>query len=551
MIKIGKDNKNYYPTPNEIVNKMICNIDWNTISTILEPSAGSGNIVDNILYTTSYRSKKLDIDCIEIDEQLQIILKGKGHRIIHNNFLTFNTMKKYDLIIMNPPFENGAKHLIKALEMQKNGGSVICLLNAETLKNKFSNERKDLSNMLEDMNANIEYIENAFLTAERKTSVEIALIKVCIPVEKNVVDVDIFEKFKKPTVLIGEEETEQEHMLTKYTEENDYIDLIVEQFETETRMGMHLIEEYNKMKPYFLKNVYKDKKQKYSEYEYSLSLIICDKDNEDYRYSQYDCSSNLFLEVMRKKYWNALFHSEKFVNKLTDNLRESLNSKLDTYVKYDFNIFNIYTLMQEINLQTVKGIEDTIMNLFYEFSGKHAYNTELNNKNIHYYNGWCTNKSWKINNKVIVPYLRSNWEGKDRINDIHKTLSYLDGNISEVDVWAEIKKQWVKKNGCDYPNSTDYYIPDVKLPYFSVHFYKKGTAHILFTNEELLDKFNLFACKNKNEIPHFYGRKSYKDMNEKEKELVKEFSGSEEKYNDIYNNQDKYLMDFKKQLLLN
>ena len=25
-------------------------------------------------------------------------------------------------------------------------------------------------------------------------------------------------------------------------------------------------------------------------------------------------------------------------------------------------------------------------------------------KNIHYYNGWKTNKAYKINNKIILPY---------------------------------------------------------------------------------------------------------------------------------------------------
>jgi len=37
-------------------------------------------------------------------------------------------MKEYSLIILNPPFSNGCKHLLKALEMQqRNGGAVVCL----------------------------------------------------------------------------------------------------------------------------------------------------------------------------------------------------------------------------------------------------------------------------------------------------------------------------------------------------------------------------------------------------------------------------------------
>ena len=56
--------------------------------------------------------------------------------------MTFYTYKHYDLIIMNPPFDNGDKHLLKAIDLQKNGGAIICLLNAETLKNPYSKYKK-------------------------------------------------------------------------------------------------------------------------------------------------------------------------------------------------------------------------------------------------------------------------------------------------------------------------------------------------------------------------------------------------------------------------
>ena len=65
--------------------------------------------------------------------------------------------------------------------MQKNGGTIVSLLNAETIKNPYSNERKQLTNLLDKYNAEIEYIENAFSSADNTTNVEIALIKVYIP----------------------------------------------------------------------------------------------------------------------------------------------------------------------------------------------------------------------------------------------------------------------------------------------------------------------------------------------------------------------------------
>lgn len=147
MKNMFTNNKDFYPTPEAIINKMLCDIDFKMIHSILEPSAGSGNIIEAIkkkekFYSTPYNKFSYDIDCIEEDQNLQHILKGKGYRVVYNDFLTYDTMKEYDLIIMNPPFSNGCKHLLKALEMQqRNGGAIVCLLNAETLKNPCTNDR--------------------------------------------------------------------------------------------------------------------------------------------------------------------------------------------------------------------------------------------------------------------------------------------------------------------------------------------------------------------------------------------------------------------------
>ena len=70
----------FYPTPHNIIDKMICNLDFKMIKTILEPSAGKGNIVEVIrdkekIYNTSYSRFEIYIDCIEINRDLKSILK--------------------------------------------------------------------------------------------------------------------------------------------------------------------------------------------------------------------------------------------------------------------------------------------------------------------------------------------------------------------------------------------------------------------------------------------------------------------------------------------
>ena len=55
------DNKDFYPTPENLINKMLCDIDFKMIHSILEPSAGKGNIVEAIkkkekFYNTTYNT---------------------------------------------------------------------------------------------------------------------------------------------------------------------------------------------------------------------------------------------------------------------------------------------------------------------------------------------------------------------------------------------------------------------------------------------------------------------------------------------------------------
>lgn len=121
---------------------MVEGLNFKMIRTVLEPSAGKGNIVESlqkeakkVLGSWTREENFLDVDCIEKDQNLRHILKGNGMRVVHDDFLTYDTMKMYDLIIMNPPFSDGCRHLLKAMEMQEiTGGAIVCLLNAETLK---------------------------------------------------------------------------------------------------------------------------------------------------------------------------------------------------------------------------------------------------------------------------------------------------------------------------------------------------------------------------------------------------------------------------------
>ena len=304
-------NRNFYPTPEKLIDRMLSDIDFTMVHTILEPSAGKGNIVDELMKIQErknkwYKTYNFNIDCIELDENLRHILKGKNYRVVYNDFLTYNTMKEYDLIVMNPPFENGAKHLLKALEMQsRNGGLIVCLLNAETIKNQCTNERITLNRILQDNNAKIEFVQNAFIDSERKTDVEIALIKVQLPQQEK--HSFIFDNLHK-----AENIKECEYTENAQVAENDFFKVIVDQYNMELNAGSALIKEYNAMQPYILSEFTKDNKT--GEVKQSGNCIL------SMTIGKNTATINEYVRSVRGKYWSALFHNPNFVGNLTEQI---------------------------------------------------------------------------------------------------------------------------------------------------------------------------------------------------------------------------------------
>lgn len=533
----------FYPTPPNLVKKMLANIDWMYIQTILEPSAGKGDILREIAKEINRYSggKSIDVDCIEIDPNLRQILKynfskerqkqfdrwqdeeyktffEEGIHIVHDNFLTYSPFKQYDLIIMNPPFSNGDKHLLKALKMQEKGGNIICLLNAETLRNPYTETRKELLRQLNKYNAQIEYIENAFTTAERKTGVEIALIKVAIETVEE--ESDIYKHFKE-----AEKMDDFQPNVTDI-EVTDYIKAAISRFNVEVKAGIELIRQYRAMIPYLYDS--------FDEKCTSPILKLTDTYDRCYR----TVSVNDYLKAVRLKYWRALLSNPQFTGKLTSKLQSEYRQKVDKLADYDFTEFNIYTLSTEMNAQIKTAIEAEIIAMFDRLTAEHSWYPECQ-KNRHYYDGWKSNKAHKIGKKVIIPChgIFSDWNGKPRVyearavlEDIERILNFLDGGMTiDVDFWHSLENcfnQGITKN--------------ISLKFFKATFYKKGTIHLEFTCPELIDRFNIYAAQNKQWLPPNYGKAKYTDMTAEEKTVIDSFQGEQE-YNKVLAKASYYL----------
>lgn len=585
----------FYPTPKSVAYQLLDMIDTKNIREVLEPSAGKGDLLKAFgcyknekyqEYLSGISVNKKDfhvascnVDAIEFDPNLRGILNYEfcGQRvqefsnkmyeisqnrrylwkeddyegltdeqiaelkqlkeevkerstyvhvkIVHNDFMTFASKKHYDLILMNPPFANGDEHLMKAIQMQQeNGGKILCILNAETLLNLYSNKRKFLMNTLNNLGAKIQFVDNGFSDAERQTDVRVALIYIDIPEPEH--HSEIYEKFQKAKEY--KEATEENS--SKLTTTNFLEDLIA-QYNEEMELGLALIDEFNALLPYLNRNVVGDT----GGYT-NLALKV---GNEAVGYT--DSPKNKFINLTRHKYWTSLLNNEKFTGMLTKNLKDEYSSMISKFAEYDFTMFNIQTLMNDMNAGLQDGIEKTILDLFEKFSFKHTY-IDGADKNIHYYNGWKTNKAHIVNKKVILPCngAFSDWKWDKQplnvyncvelLSDIQKALNYLDGGkTEEVNLNAVITKA---RDECNYRK--------IDTKYFYVSFFKKGSMWLEFKDMDLLKRFNIYASRHLGYLPPTYGNKHYNDMTEEEKQVIDSFQGKED-YEKIMCNPSYYL----------
>lgn len=535
------DNSDFYPTPLSLAGKMLALIDWKRVKYILEPSAGKGDLVNAVCrmvesrryydkFSMCYELKEHPSDCfdvIESDYNLRLMLRGKGLRLIDDDFLRFSTEKRYDLVLMNPPFSEGARHLIKAIQLQKNGGQICCLLNADTIRNPYSNERKLLRSLLSEYNAKIQFVKDSFRHAERKSGVEVAIIYLNIKQQRR--PSTFFENAEKAAKI----DAEAHRGNMEYLIVSDEVEAMIQQYNAEVKAGVDFLLAYRDLVPYIMEGTDK----------HSSALIAISIDGHETK----DITSetiNQYAEKVRYKYWKLFLNRPALRNKMTSQMANDYADKVREMSAYEFNRHNIAQVLYDIQSQLVTGVEESIMKLF-ETLTQHSMDNEAN---IHYYNGWRTNKAWKVGQKAIIPgygcFGSYSWDaGKLNesgvfalLDDLEKSLHYLEKGdpITHWDLAGEIRQ-------ANAAGRTS-----LDLTYFSVKLYKKGTCHIKFRSDPavqaIIERLNIFAGRNKGWLPPSYGKKRYQDMDTDERAVVDEFQG-EEAYSRVMADPSHYIVE--------
>ncbi len=119
-----------FPTPAELAARMVREAEIQPGDRVLEPSAGTGNLVRAV------RDGAAGIvTAIEINHDLAETLRHRnpGHHVTAADFLEFAAndppLGEFDRIVMNPPFENASdiNHIRHAFQFLRPGGRLVAL----------------------------------------------------------------------------------------------------------------------------------------------------------------------------------------------------------------------------------------------------------------------------------------------------------------------------------------------------------------------------------------------------------------------------------------
>ena len=509
------DNPDFYPTPDPLIKKMVKKVDrLCNVRSILEPSAGAGDIVDYLKEATKY-GRHTQIKTIEKDPDLQATLRGKDYTLIDNDFLKYKGYEKFDLIIANFPFSEGEHHLLKAIDILFSG-QIVCLLNAETIKNPYTNTRKMLVQKLEELNAEIEFIEDAFKSAKRTTDVEVALIHIKID---RTVEEHLYEDMSKEERANNFGTIDDVNEVARHGQN---IANLVSLFEVERdEVATQIVD--------FYRNYHR-----VGEY---LNLGIANEDqyeiDDSSLTSLMNSKVNASLKTMKKNYWLKVMELPEVKKRLTSQKKDEFLTELDKYLEMDFSEVNIRQLIINLAKLYPEMIQDAILNLF-ESLTKYAliddrWDDNQYKGNILHFNAWKTNNGYKVNQKVIMPFyckdysgnMEVNYQQEDFLNDLDIVARYFSEHAQTGPTMYEICRDAVKEGKNRKINTGLFYI-DI---------FKKGTIHIKWKCPKMLRRFNIEACKMKNFLPMDYSEKSKRDMTEEEVGLAIEF---EEQFETTY-----------------
>lgn len=481
-------NLQFYPTPPELARRAWEKFKNRDFTRVLEPSAGEGHLAD--AYPRDYyRGGGSPIDCIELDVTKHPLLREKGLDVVGLDFLQFDGAgAMYSHIIMNPPFAQGAQHVLKAWDMLYDG-EIVAILNAETIRNPFSKEREMLVRLIAQ-NGEVEFHQGAFAMedAERKTDVEVALVYLRkeAPFYQDMMG-DIMDGLKvdqaEDGLADGFEQKNEMALPTSYIENsvinfNAAVEAMRQAVFAEARAQIYAARTGRSME-----EMNNDKGQKPT--DGSLEFV------------QHELHKR--YRDLKNRAWTGIVRSTEVLSKMSSAAQKRLESEFEQIKRLEFTLSNVYGFLAglmgkrgEIQIQMALDVFDEI--------------TRYYTDNTVFYRGWKSNDKHRTcgirlkTTRFVLPHHKSeswqhnlSWDSMRLLADFDKVFAMLDSKIEpEISLHSVFSTQLNALRGGARVSSS----------YFDVRYYPGiGTIHFFPRDKKLIDRLNRLVGRERQWLP--------------------------------------------------
>ena len=472
----------FYPTPTAVIHQMLARVSKDARH-FLEPSAGKGDIARAVC-PEHERYHRRTMDCIEANPDLAAVLTSKGFAVVGHDWLDYSGVCYYDAIVMNPPFSNADDHLLKAWDFL-HSGEIVCLLNAETIRNLHTAARKRLAGVIE-RHGDVEFLGDVFSTAERKTGVDVAMVYLKKTSEDD--GLDLWERSGEEKEAKGDIGGEANMLAIRDSLGNmqHYYDMANEEM-------LKGLKHLRKASAYMAANG-----AGFSSDEFGKIAGLARDNLNDARAE--------FARKHRRNAWVQVFDKMEFRKWLDKKQTDEFVRDIEKNANIPFTKANIQGTLENVFLQRGKLFEKSVANVFDEL-------TRYFKGNTNHTEGWKTNDGYKVNTKIVFPYgcyfedkyghsfrMAYGHGGIDIYSDLDRVLCVLDGkDFAECHTIRQAMERKFDILGrnvkAPFDNTTE-------SRYFNIKFYKKGTVHLTFKDRHLWQRFNQTAAKGKNWIGH-------------------------------------------------
>lgn len=533
----------FFPTPKAVANRMFdpwvkrsgkydlesldLGIHSDIVVLVLDPQAGSGKLLEHFNERFKHGRHRLDLYAAEIDPDLRTLLQANYKlEVVATDWLEYSEPVLYNIIISNPPFDEGAKHWLKSWEKLKPNGRMACLLNAETLRNPYSKERKQLLEQLalswginpadhglEDgpmrlAASGAEFDQSVYsLLSALETAGAIAWFGQCFRDSERPTDVEVVctwaNKPKAPeTGGINWDEvgfdpsadfSNPEYAANPLASRNAIATIVAKYRMAEAALVERA--QHSAKLGFLLKDL-----SDYSVYtEARASDILKNKSLPEE------------IKALKGMFWATIFDQTELGSRIGSTEQRKFKEFAINTSKIEFNEKNITEMFMAI-LGDIDGImHRLVVEVWDKLVGYHEDNRRHSE-------GWKTNAPAKIKKeKLIFPYgVRRNltkrpsytWDRidvrcEDFFRDLDKALCWVTNrDPASLNSYSSTLGQMSHR--CRLYNDSngayDGFSEEMQSAFFAIRLFKKGTVHLRFLDPEIAKKFAIAAAEGRNWI---------------------------------------------------